>query len=251
MKGSESVGNLNLIEQRELLGKEFKIYGDYENPLFLAKDVAEWIEHSNPTEMIKSVDDDEKLNSTILSSGQNRTVTFLTEDGLYEVLMQSRKPIAKEFKKEVKKILKTIRKTGSYKVSNLEEMKIKASQDRAKAMLLNAQNRTLKTIMKAVDNKNLSSIAIEVFGLKAIEKATGVDMGSYLPQVEKTYTATEIGNILGVSANKIGSLATEHKLKTSDYGIWVMDKAKYSNKDVHSFRYFEKSIDKFRSLVNC
>ena len=39
---------------------------------------------------------------------------FLTEDGLYEVLMQSRKPIAKQFKKEVKKVLKQIRKTGSY-----------------------------------------------------------------------------------------------------------------------------------------
>lgn len=39
---------------------------------------------------------------------------FLTEDGLYEVLMQSRKPIAKEFKKKVKEILKTIRQHGTY-----------------------------------------------------------------------------------------------------------------------------------------
>lgn len=40
----------------------------------------------------------------MLRAGQNREVTMLTEDGLYEVLMQSRKPIAKAFKKEVKKI---------------------------------------------------------------------------------------------------------------------------------------------------
>ena len=39
---------------------------------------------------------------------------MLTEDGLYEVLMQSRKPIAKEFKREVKKILKSVRKNGGY-----------------------------------------------------------------------------------------------------------------------------------------
>lgn len=38
----------------------------------------------------------------------------MTEDGLYEVLMTSRKPIAKQFKKEVKKILKEIRLTGGY-----------------------------------------------------------------------------------------------------------------------------------------
>lgn len=109
------MGNeLKIFEQREVLGKDFKIYGDCNNPLFLAKDVANWIEHSNSTEMLRSVDDDEKLNSTILSAGQNREVTLLTENGLYEVLMLSRKPIAKEFKTEVKKILKTIRRTGGY-----------------------------------------------------------------------------------------------------------------------------------------
>lgn len=37
---------LKIIDERELLGKQFKIYGDLENPLFLAKDVAEWIDYS-------------------------------------------------------------------------------------------------------------------------------------------------------------------------------------------------------------
>lgn len=54
--------------------------------------------------MVNLVDGDEKLKRTIYVSGQNREMWFLTEDGLYEVLMQSRKPIAKAFKKEVKKI---------------------------------------------------------------------------------------------------------------------------------------------------
>lgn len=108
--------NLTVINQQEVLGKDFKVYGDSDNPLFLAKDVASWIEHSNPTEMLKTIDEDEKLNSTILSSGQKRKMSFVNEDGLYEVLMQSRKPIAKNFKKEVKHILKEIRKTGSYQV---------------------------------------------------------------------------------------------------------------------------------------
>lgn len=74
-----------------------------EDPLFLAKDVAEWIEHSNLTMMLKSVDEDEKLVETMFSAGQRRDVTFVTEDGIYELLMLSRKPIAKQWKKEVKK----------------------------------------------------------------------------------------------------------------------------------------------------
>ena len=104
------MNNINVIDEREVLGFDFKVYGDADNPLFLAKDVAKWIEHSNPTEMVKNIDEDEKLNSTIFSGGQKREMTFLTEDGLYEVLMQSRKPIAKEFKKKVKEILKELRK---------------------------------------------------------------------------------------------------------------------------------------------
>lgn len=71
---------------------------------------------------LKNVDDEEKmkiLNPAYNKGGvlqANTEYWFLTEDGLYEVLMQSRKPKAKEFKKEVKKILKSIRKTGGYVV---------------------------------------------------------------------------------------------------------------------------------------
>ena len=104
------MNDLKIIEQREVLGKEFKIYGDFENPLFLAKDVANCIEHSDISTMMRTVDDNEKLIQTLFVSGQNREMWFLTEDGLYEVLMQSRKPIAKEFKREVKQILKSVRK---------------------------------------------------------------------------------------------------------------------------------------------
>ena len=90
------------------------MYGTAEEPLFLTTDVAEWIEHSNVTEMLRGVDEDEKLTSVILRAGQRRNCNFLTENGLYEVLMLSTKPIAKQFKKGVKEILKQIRKTGSY-----------------------------------------------------------------------------------------------------------------------------------------
>lgn len=111
------MNEIKVINKSMLLGKEINVYGSVDDPLFLAKDVAEWIEHTQPSKMVETVDEDEKLMGTIFLSGQNREVWMLTEDGLYEVLMQSRKPIAKQFKKGVKEILKTIRKTGSYSVS--------------------------------------------------------------------------------------------------------------------------------------
>jgi len=108
------MAELKIIEQREVLGQDFKIYGDFENPLFLAKDVANWIEHSDASKMCNSVDEDEKVTNIVPTLGGNQQALFLSENGLYEVLFQSRKPIAKAFKAEVKKILKEIRTKGTY-----------------------------------------------------------------------------------------------------------------------------------------
>ena len=113
------MNKLVVIKQQEILGRPFTLYGDFENPLFLAKEVAEWIEHSQVSKMLQSIDEDEKLIGTIFLSGQNREMWFLTEDGVYEVLMQSRKTIAKQFKKEVKAVLKSIRKHGIYATDNV------------------------------------------------------------------------------------------------------------------------------------
>lgn len=134
-------------------------------------------------------------------------------------------------------------------IQNLEELKVRAQLERAEAMKLNAKTRMFNTIMKTTNNKVLSPVAVEVFGLKAIEQITGIDMGQNLPQVPKTYSATEIGKMLGVSAKRIGGLANKHNLKTEENGIWVMDKSKNSPKEVDTFRYFENSINIFKGLL--
>lgn len=119
--------NLMVIDERVVLGKEFRIYGDFENSLFLAKDVAKWIDYevSNVSKVLKSVDEDEKTTRTIITSGNYKTEAwFLIEDGLYEVLMQSRKTVAKQFKKQVKEMLKSVRNHGAYMTENTLEQAI-------------------------------------------------------------------------------------------------------------------------------
>lgn len=145
---------LKVFKQQEVLSKEFKIYGDIENPLFLAKDVAEWIDYSKSngkykvSQMVSVVDEEEKLVSTIKTPDmiQSREMTFLTEDGLYEVLMQSRKPIAKQFKKEVKKILKQIRKDGYYLTKNADVEKLEKELQiiKERNQLLSQENQALR-----------------------------------------------------------------------------------------------------------
>ena len=109
---------MEVLDKRKVLGKNITTFGDLETPLFLAKDVANWIGHSNHRSMLNMIDEDEKIKIITPVKNtygvQNEFTWFLTEDGLYEVLMQSRKPIAKKLKKEIKKILKQIRLTGGY-----------------------------------------------------------------------------------------------------------------------------------------
>lgn len=117
------------ITEQSFLDKRIRVFGTPEDPLFLARDVAEWIDYSKRPDgsyrmdkMLQSVESEEKFKYLVPAQNMsgclrpNTEYWFLTEDGLYEVLMQSRKPKAKEFKKEVKKILKSIRKTGGYVV---------------------------------------------------------------------------------------------------------------------------------------
>jgi|UniRef100_UPI003FEF1534 prophage antirepressor-like protein len=198
------MNELKVLNEQEVLGKQFRVYGTAEEPLFLAKDVAEWIEYSvsNVSKMLAAVDDEEKTIRTIVTSGSNYQTEawFLTEDGLYEVLMQSRKPIAKQFKKEVKEILKTIRKHGIYATDNV------------------------------IDNiLNNPDFGIEILTKLKEERAARVEAerkNAILMHVNKTYTITEIAKELGLkSAMQLNRILAEKKIQYQVNGTWLM----YSN----------------------
>ena len=106
--------DVDILRKIDVNGHELNMYGTKEEPLFLAVEVAKMIDYSvgKTGHMLHMVDKDEKLTLTIVRSGQGREMWFLTEDGLYEVLMQSRKPIARRFKRAVKDILKDLRLSG-------------------------------------------------------------------------------------------------------------------------------------------
>lgn len=191
------MNELKVLNEQEVLGKHFKVYGTPEEPLFLAKDVAEWIEHSNPRMMLQTVDDDEKGVRNVYTPGGMQEAWFLTEDGLYEVLMQSRKPIAKEFKKKVKEILKTIRKHGLYATDNV------------------------------IDNiLNNPDFGIELLTKLKEERAARVEAerkNAILMHVNKTYTVTEIAKELGLrSATQLNRILAEKKIQYQVNGTWVM-----------------------------
>lgn len=110
---------LQILQETRLCDAPLTVYGTPAEPLFLAKEVAEAIDHQQVARMMELVADDEKLMCSVSTSGQRREMWFLTEYGLYEVLMQSRKPVARRFKAGVKELLRRLR-TGEPPMSGME-----------------------------------------------------------------------------------------------------------------------------------
>lgn len=157
--------NLTVIDSEVICNQKVNVYGTRETPLFLAKDVANWLGHSNPSMMLSKIDKEDKIiiyakfslqNSDISNayissesdSCKSNNYLFLTEFGVYEVLMQSRLPKAKEFKKGVKEILKRIRLTGKY------EADTHSDDDHSKELIeaLKENNALLRQALQASTN---------------------------------------------------------------------------------------------------
>lgn len=90
------------------------------DPWFVLNDVCKVLEIANPRDAAGRLDDDEKaaVGITDISSNgveQRREVTIINESGLYSLVLTSRKPEAKRFKKWItSEVIPSIRKTGSY-----------------------------------------------------------------------------------------------------------------------------------------
>lgn len=228
---------VQVIREQEVLGKEFKIYGTVENPLFLAKDVAIWIEERDGYTVSRKVDEDEKVIHTICVAGQNREMVFLTEDGFYEALMQSRKPIAKQFKKEVKKILKQIRQTGGYIPVNAEESNeeflaraflIAQETLKKKELLLKQAQETINQKQVVIDN------VINDKGLFAIGT-----VGKILKPYIKDMGAVKIFKFLREKEILMDAEGTQrHNLPYDKYNKYFEMKCIESNFGTHTKTYF-------------
>jgi prophage antirepressor-like protein len=86
-------------------------------PWFVAKDVCDILNISNSSDALSRLDDDEKGVANTDTLGGKQEMAIINESGLYSLILTSRKPEAKAFKKWItSEVLPTIRKTGSYSV---------------------------------------------------------------------------------------------------------------------------------------
>ena len=247
VKDKEVTTEVVVVHEQKVLGKDFKVYGTKEEPLFLAKSVAEWIDYGKSngkykvSQMVATVDDDEKGIRNVDTLGGKQNMLFLTEDGLYEVLMQSRKPIAKAFKKQVKSILKEIRLTGAYVASqfnvpktNLQMMQAVINEQVRQEQLLMEQKQELEEVGNRLDSvEGVQSVLSVGFGndwrntANKVITRIGKETGDYRKGWNEVYemldargfrVATRAKNATereGRKVSKLDIIERDKKLKTA------------------------------------
>lgn len=101
---------------------DFTVYGSWDNPYFVARDIGKWLGYVDIYTVLKDfVDSEDLIKAVVYYNGAYREVLLVSEFGLYEILMRSKKPLAIKFRKQVKQELKKIRLTGGTVIQGREE----------------------------------------------------------------------------------------------------------------------------------
>ncbi len=171
-----------------------------------------------------------------------REVIVYNFKGLLEICRYSQQPKANAVMDWLWEVADEIRRTGSYSTrhnSKDEELSIRKAEILQSLIGLCPMTEETKT----------------VFVHEAYKALTGNSLLSMLPEsTEKWYTAGDIGEILGISANKVGRIAKEYGIKapegeSNEYGRWVFTKSRYSNHECSSFIYNAYALEHIRHIL--
>ena len=103
--------------------------------------------------------------------------------------------------------------------------------------------------LKSLIQYSKSDTYTDVLVAESARVATGREILPLPKFDENTYTAEEVGRMLGITSNKVGRIANTYNLKNKENGIIVRDKAKHCNKEVEGFRYNQKGIAQIKKYI--
>lgn len=147
----------------------------------------------------------------------------LTRDGFSLLVMGFTGKEALDWKLRYIDAFNRMEQTVKAQPNMIEQLRAQAAADRAAAMRMNAETRRLKMLLSHPEAQNLTPEAFTAESPTAPKR----------PKEEKTYSATEVGKMLGVSAMRVGQTANRYGLKNEGTGFEITDKSKKSK----TFRY--------------
>ncbi|MBS6474843.1 MAG: Bro-N domain-containing protein [Clostridiales bacterium] len=245
------MSELQLIKSAKFGEVQADIYQRNNEPYMTTEQLGECLGYSHPKQAIsKILERNDYLKNSDFSGvvkmgtpdGGTQNTRVFTEDGIYEITMLAKTDKAREFRTWIRGILKSLRK-GETKLVGMTQYQTMIANTRSE----NAKIRKAQILTRLAEQYN--GTYRQVLNSYATKELTGEHLLPLPELPRKTYTAAEIGDKLGISANKVGVLTNRHDLKTEQYGAWFCDKAKSCNKEVQSFRYFDNVIDALRRFI--
>ncbi len=160
---SNVVMNINNLLIKDFNNMNVEIYGTYDKPLFKAKDIGKLLGIANIRTTILNYNEKQKVVILVNTPGGKQETTFLTEQGLYKVLMKSNKKIAIEFQDWICEIMDEIRHSGKYELEEklngnrkLLEMNItKLRQQEEKELAYKEQQKNMEKLLKEKEENEL------------------------------------------------------------------------------------------------
>ena len=225
---------------------------------FVGKDIAEALDYSemsNPARLFSNVPEQWKGVKQIHTPGGVQEMLCLTEQGVYFFLGRSDKPKALPYQMWIAgEVMPSIMHTGGYSTGiNTDELKLRREELARKDEELSIRKAEL--LQSMIGLCPMTEETKTVFIHEAYKALTGNQLLSMLPEsTEKWYTAGEIGELLGISANKVGRIAKEYGIKAPEgesnkYGRWVFTKSRYSNHECSSFIYNAYALEHIRHIL--
>jgi anti-repressor protein len=174
-------------------------------PLFVASDVCRILEIGNPSDVLKRLDDDERTLVSIEGASNGLPVNAVNEYGLYNLILGSRKPEAKEFKRWIThEVIPSIRKTGSYRIQH------QLPQSMAEALRLAAdlseQNERI-----AAENERLATQSTEQ-QQKLKEQETPVAIYNLAIAAHNTQSMADVAKALGTGRTRLFNVLREERI---------------------------------------
>ena len=189
------------IYQKEGFG-ELRVIQIQNELWFVAADVCRILEHSNSRMAVERLDDDEKGVSSIYTPGGTQEMSIVSESGLYSLVLGSRKPEAKAFKRWITHdVIPSIRKTGGY-VSN-DDLFIQTYLPG----LGDAEKEIFKTTLSALRNAN-DKIAMD---------APKVRLADSITAGKGTILVSDLAKLLRQNGVIIGRDRLFEKLRSEGY----------------------------------
>lgn len=212
---------------------------------FVGKDIALALGYSNARDAIsRHVDEEDKGVVKHDTLGGSQSMSIINESGVYALIFGSKLDKAKQFKHWVtSEVLPAIRKHGTY-------VPAQSDQTTLDIQLLNARTMNANVYVNLLQHVDTKSESYKAILMACAANTAAGQLVLPLPKADfgKTYSATDIGRILGISRNKVGRIANEHGLKSDGFGEWYHDVAA-NGKECDNFRYNDAAIAKFREIL--